>query len=62
MTDTLRHAPGTFCWVDLAATDLEAAKGFYTAVFGWTAMDLPTDLGPPYVTFVQDTQPARRMS
>ncbi len=56
MTDTLRHAPGTFCWVDLAATDPEAAKGFYTAVFGWTAMDLPTDLGPPYTTFVQDTQ------
>jgi predicted enzyme related to lactoylglutathione lyase len=54
MTDTLCHAAGTFCWVDLATTDTGAAKGFYTTVFGWTARDLPTDLGPPYTTFAQD--------
>ena len=54
MTDALRHAPGTFCWVDLATTDLGAAKGFYTAVFGWTARELPTDIGPPYTTFTYD--------
>jgi uncharacterized protein len=56
MTETLRHPPGTFCWVDLAVADPEAAKGFYTAVFGWTALDLPTDVGPPYTTFAQDAQ------
>ena len=56
MTDTLRHPPGTFCWVDLATTDLGAAKSFYTAVFGWAARDLPTELGPPYTTFARDTQ------
>lgn len=56
MTETPRHAPGTFCWVDLATVDPGAAKGFYTAVFGWTARDLPTDLGPPYTTFAQDAQ------
>jgi predicted enzyme related to lactoylglutathione lyase len=27
---------GTPCWVDLGAPDIEAAKGFYGAVFGWT--------------------------
>ncbi len=54
MTYTPRHAPGTFCWVDLATTDPGAAKGFYTAVFGWTAADVPTDLGPPYTMFSQD--------
>jgi predicted enzyme related to lactoylglutathione lyase len=39
MTDTPTHAPGTFCWVDLAAHDPEAAKRFYTGLFGWTADD-----------------------
>jgi predicted enzyme related to lactoylglutathione lyase len=56
MTDTPLHAPGTFCWVDLATTDPGRAKGFYTAVFGWAADDLPTDLGPPYTIFSQDTK------
>jgi predicted enzyme related to lactoylglutathione lyase len=27
--------PGTFCWDELHTKDLEAAKKFYTAVFGW---------------------------
>lgn len=31
------HAPGTFCWTDLAAHDPQAAERFYTALFGWTA-------------------------
>jgi uncharacterized protein len=26
---------GTPCWVDYGAADLEAAKGFYTALLGW---------------------------
>jgi len=28
-------APGTFCWVDLATTDLDGARDFYSALFGW---------------------------
>jgi len=56
MTDMPRHAPGTFCWFDLATTDPGAAKGFYTAVFGWTAEDLPTDVGPPYTLFAYETK------
>jgi predicted enzyme related to lactoylglutathione lyase len=34
-----RHSyePGTFCWVDLATTDLEGARSFYTGLFGWEA-------------------------
>lgn len=27
---------GTPCWVDLGIPDVEAAKAFYSAVFGWT--------------------------
>jgi len=39
MTTTTTHAPGTFCWLDLAAHDPAAAKRFYTQLFGWQAVD-----------------------
>ena len=39
MSVTTVHAPGTFCWLDLAAHDPEAAKRFYTAFFGWEVDD-----------------------
>jgi hypothetical protein len=29
-------ANGTFCWNELATTDFETAKKFYTELFGWT--------------------------
>lgn len=35
------HAPGTFCWFDLATTDPAAARAFYTELFGWRAEDSP---------------------
>jgi hypothetical protein len=31
------YVPGTPCWVDLGTTDLEGAKSFYGALFGWSA-------------------------
>ena len=31
------YVPGTPCWVDLGTTDLEGAKAFYGALFGWSA-------------------------
>lgn len=33
------NAPGSFCWNELHTGDREAAKAFYTAVFGWEAED-----------------------
>lgn len=39
MTATATHAAGTFCWLDLAAHDPVAARAFYTAFFGWEAVD-----------------------
>jgi len=39
MTDTPTLTPGHFCWIDLGAHDAQAAKRFYTALFGWTADD-----------------------
>lgn len=43
MSEFNEYAPGTFSWVDLATTDADAAKSFYTQLFGWTAEDYPTD-------------------
>jgi predicted enzyme related to lactoylglutathione lyase len=35
------YEPGTFCWVDLSTPDVEGAKAFYSALFGWDIEDLP---------------------
>ena len=43
-----RYEPGTFCWVDLATTDPEGAKAFYSALFGWNAVDMPVGDGSVY--------------
>jgi len=34
-TRTTPWPPGTPCWIDLASTDLPAARTFYAEVFGW---------------------------
>lgn len=38
------HDPGTFCWFELATTDANRAKAFYSELFGWRTSDVP--LGP----------------
>jgi len=43
-----QYAPGTFSWTDLATPDPDAAKGFYGALFGWQAEDLPVPGGGYY--------------
>lgn len=35
MSERSSYAPGTPCWVDLSAPDLDAAVGFYGGLFGW---------------------------
>lgn len=43
------HYPdGLFCWIDLSTTDVEAAKSFYSQLFGWETEDRPTDMGTHY--------------
>ncbi|WGW12104.1 VOC family protein [Saxibacter everestensis] len=37
--------PGSPCWIDLASSDLEKAKEFYSQVFGWTAVDAGEEYG-----------------
>ena len=48
------YAPGTFCWADLGTTDAAGAKAFYTAVFGWEAVDAPAGDAGVYTTFKLD--------
>ncbi|KUG51101.1 hypothetical protein AVL62_12700 [Serinicoccus chungangensis] len=53
------YAPGTPCWIDLMAPDVEAAKEFYTSLFGWTAQDSHDDDGTwIYTNFLHDGQVA----
>ncbi|MGA2469197.1 MAG: VOC family protein [Solirubrobacteraceae bacterium] len=42
------YAPGTFSWVDLSTTDQDAAKTFYTGLFGWQIEDMPAGEGAVY--------------
>src|SRR3954453_21209874 len=48
MGERTSYVPGTFSWVDLSTSDQEAAKAFYTALFGWTADDMPAGDGMIY--------------
>jgi len=42
------YAPGTFSWVDLATTDQQEAKRFYSGLFGWEPQDIPVGDGVFY--------------
>ena len=53
-----KHAPGSFCWVELATTDQAAAKTFYTTLFGWTPNDFPMGPGDFYTIFRLDGRDA----
>jgi hypothetical protein len=39
-----KHAPGSFCWVELGTTNASAAKAFYNSLFNWQSQDMP--MGP----------------
>lgn len=36
------YPANTFCWLDLATPDAAEAKKFYTTLFGWSFVDMPT--------------------
>lgn len=59
---------GTFCWVELSTTDTEAAKTFYSSLFGWDTEDGPVPggvytmckKGDAYVAAIQSLQDEMR--
>jgi uncharacterized protein len=48
MGERERYDPGTFSWAELSTSDVEAAKGFYTGLFGWETEDQPLPDGGAY--------------
>lgn len=53
MPERSSYEAGTPSWVDLTTSDVDAAKAFYAALFGWEAMDVPGDAGG-YAMFAKD--------
>jgi len=51
MAHTASHPAGSFCWIELATTDQDAAKKFYSSLFGWTPNDNPMGPGEVYTIF-----------
>jgi len=41
MSDLFKQ--GVFSWAELATTDVEGAKKFYTALLGWTTVQAPVE-------------------
>jgi hypothetical protein len=54
------YTPGSFCWAELATSDTQSAKNFYTEMFGWTATDQPIP-GGVYTIFQSDGNDAAAM-
>ncbi len=51
MPTVTAHAPGSFCWPELASPDVKASADFYTKLFGWTVSESKMD-SIPYYTFL----------
>jgi predicted enzyme related to lactoylglutathione lyase len=51
--EQVTHAPGTFCWPELATSDAEGAKKFYTELMGWTTHDDPIPEGGAYTMILK---------
>jgi predicted enzyme related to lactoylglutathione lyase len=52
------YAPGVFCWVDLATSDVDGAKAFYARLFGWEYDDRDVGGGNTYTLAGRDGQVA----
>ena len=48
------YAPGVFCWVDLATSDVDGAKAFYENLFGWDYDDRDAGDGQTYTMASRD--------
>jgi predicted enzyme related to lactoylglutathione lyase len=50
MSEKTSYKPGEFCWAELATSDWNAAKRFYTTLFKWVPQENPMGPDqPPYV-------------
>jgi predicted enzyme related to lactoylglutathione lyase len=49
-----KHPAGEFCWLELSSTDQDAAKKFYSTLFGWNINDFPMGPAGVYTIFQLD--------
>ena len=52
------YAEGIPSWADLGTQDVEGAKAFYNAVFGWEYQDEDTDSNPYSMALKQELSAA----
>ena len=53
-----KHAPGSPCWFELSTNNQNAAKSFYSDLFGWTISDNPMGPDAVYTIFKIDGKDA----
>ncbi len=58
MLEATALAPGSFCWIELATSNQNAAQQFYSTMFSWSATDDPIGPGQFYTTFRLDGESA----
>jgi predicted enzyme related to lactoylglutathione lyase len=54
MTVVETHPRGSFCWIELATSDQEAAHKFYSQLFGWEIFTMPMPPDGYYTIFRLD--------
>ncbi len=57
MPEVTTYPPGSPSWADLLAHDGQAAKDFYTALFGWTYVDHPAGDDMVYTMYSHNGAP-----
>jgi predicted enzyme related to lactoylglutathione lyase len=57
MQTITKYPHGAFSWIELGTNDQEAAKQFYTSLFGWTAQDNPIGDDAYYTMLNLDDKP-----
>jgi uncharacterized protein len=53
MGERTSYPPGTFSWAELVTSDADAAKSFYSQLFGWDYDDQPTGPDGPVYSMAQ---------
>ena len=53
MGERTSYTPGTFSWAELVTSDADAAKSFYSQLFGWEYEDNPTGPDGPVYSMAQ---------
>ena len=53
-----KHTPGSPCWFELSTSNQDAAKAFYSNLFGWSIADNPMGPDAVYTLFKIDGQDA----